>query len=446
MVWDTCQSNIAHRNVNMEPGRQRTVYTEEERRAKIQFLTAYIATIQVEYAMLLQRNSEKEPTLPTRKKIKPRRWYTREWIKEREQHGHYHILLHQCRLRDQEYFKYLVRMEPEMFDEILARIRPRIEKQNTNFKKAIEPGLKLAVTLRFLATGEAYRSLSTTFRVGTNTICLFVPEVCEAIIQEYLREAVVLPTTEEQWKVGSQAFLDKWNFHHVIGAIDGKHIAIEGPAGGGSVYYNYKGYHSIVLLAVVDAEGRFLYIDVGANGSASDGGIFQVTPLREALEKELAHLPSPEPLPGDDQPVPYYLLGDNAFPMKSWLQKPFPQRGLDAAARNYNYRLSRARRIVENAFGMLAQRFWLFLTTINVRPKTVEKLVIVGCILHNLLRNKVPHVYPLPQVDDDTPSSWYLDPLDGLEPRRRQEGSAIGRNVRNYLKEYYYRPENRIRH
>ena len=97
-----------------------------------------------------------------------------------------------------EYFKYLVRMEPEMFDEILARITPRIKKQDTNFKKAIEPGLKLAVTLRFLATGEACKSLGTTFRVGMNTISLFVPEVCEAIIQEYLQEVVVLPTTEDQ--------------------------------------------------------------------------------------------------------------------------------------------------------------------------------------------------------------------------------------------------------
>ena len=429
----------------MERGRRRRVYTEAERRALINFLSKEIASIQVEHTRNLQQKSQEEPTFRTRKKIKPRRWYTREWIEERELHGHYHILLQQCRLRDRDYFKYLVRMEPEMFDEILAKIKPRLEKQNTNFKKAIEPGLKLAVTLRFLATGEAYKSLSGTFRVGINTICLFVPEVCEAIIQEYLKETVVLPTNEEQWKVVSKGFLDKWNFHHVIGAIDGKHIAIECPAEGGSMYYNYKGYHSIVLLAVVDAEGRFLYIDVGANGSASDGGIFQVTPLREALENQLACLPNREPLPGDENPVPYYLLGDNAFPMKSWLQKPFPQRGLDPASRYFNYRLSRARRIVENAFGMLAQRFRLFLTTINVRPKTVEKLVIAGCILHNLLRSKVPHVYPLPQVDDNTPSSWYLNPLDGLEPRPRQEGSSIGRDLRNYLKDYYYRPENRLR-
>ena len=57
----------------------------------------------------------------------------------------------------------------------------------------------------------------------------------------------------------------------------------------------------------------------------------------------------------------------------------------------------------------------------------------------------MPHTYQLPEIDEDAPSTWYLDPLDGLEPRRQQEGTAHGRDVRNYLKEYYYRPENRLR-
>ena len=333
-----------------------------------------------------------------------------------------------------------------MFDEILARITHRITKQDTNFKRALEPGLKLAITLRFLATGEAYKSLGTTFRVGYNTISLFVPEVCEAIIQEYLQEVVVLPTTEDQWRAVAEGFVNKWQFHHALGAIDGKHIAIECQKSWGSKYYNYKGYHSIVLLAVADSEGRFLYMDVGANGSASDGGIFQVTTLREALEKGVAALPGPEALPGDDHPVPYFLLGDAAFPMKTWLQKPYPERGLDPPSRNFNYRLSRARRIVENAFGMLAQRFRVFLTTINVKPKTVGKLAMVGCILHNMLRNKMPHVYQLPEIDEDSPSTWNLDPLDGLEPRQQREGTALGRELRNYLRHYYNRPENTLQH
>ena len=142
--------------------------------------------------------------------------------------------------------------------------------------------------------------------------------------------------------------------------------------------------------------------------------------------------------------MPYFIVADNAFPMKLWLQKPYPVRGLSLAQRNFNYRLSRARRIVENAFGMWAQRFRVFLTTINLRPKIVEKLVITACILHNMLRNKHPNIYRLPTVDCDTPAgSWALDPLDGLAPLTRQSGPGPAKDVRMHLTEYYYKEENR---
>ena len=332
-----------------------------------------------------------------------------------------------------------------MFDEILQRIRHRIVKQDTNFKEALVPGLKLAVTLRFMATGEAYKSPATTFSVAPNTISLFVPEVCEAIIQEYMEDWIVIPTTEEDWKMVAEGFSTKWNFHHCLGTIDGKHVAIEPPPNSGSFYHNYKGYHSLILLALVDCQGRFMYVDIGANGSSSDGGLFQQTELRHALEAETAGIPETEALPGEILPIPYFIVGDNAFPMRNWLQKPYPQRGLDAAKRNFNYRLSRARRIVENAFGMWANKFRLFLTVLNVRPKTVEKLVLASCIIHNMMRTKTLQSYPMADPDPGIPpGNWLRDPLDGLEPRPRQSGPGPAKEIRDYLKDYYYRQENRL--
>ena len=120
------------------------------------------------------------------------------------------------------------------------------------------------------------------------------------------------------------------------------------------------------------------------------------------------------------------------------MQKPYPHRGLSDAERNFNYQLSKARRVVENAFGMWANRFRVFLTTINVKPKTVKKLVLASCIIHNILRDKRPHQYGMPEDDPSVPSGdWTRDPLDGLEPRLRQTGPGPAKVVRTHLTEYY---------
>ena len=70
------------------------------------------------------------------------------------------------------------------------------------------------------------------------------------------------PHTPEQWKSVAETFSTKWNFHNTLGAIDGKHIAIRCPPNAGSLYYNYKGFHSIVLLAVVDGDYKFIYVGI----------------------------------------------------------------------------------------------------------------------------------------------------------------------------------------
>ena len=249
-----------------------------------------------------------------------------------------------------------MRIEPDLFDEILARITPHIQKQDTFWRKAIEPSVKLAVTLRFLASGCSYKSLSYHFRVAHNTICQFVPEVCEAIFSEYASEVVVCPRTPEEWLRVAEGFESKWNLPHCIGSIDGKHVAIRCPPRGGSLYFNYKHFHSIVLLALVDADYRFLFAEVGATGAGSDGGVFARSLLREMLDEESIGLPPPSPLPGSDVPMPYYIVGDDAFPMRPWLMKPIGARQLTKEQRIYNYRISRARRVVENAFGILVAR------------------------------------------------------------------------------------------
>lgn len=72
-------------------------------------------------------------------------------------------------------------------------------------------------------------------------------------------------------------YKELWNFPHSLDAIDGKHVAIVPPANSRSYYFNYKEYHSLVLMAVVNAKYQFMYIDVDMNVRMSDGRVLQNT-------------------------------------------------------------------------------------------------------------------------------------------------------------------------
>ncbi|XP_066940288.1 uncharacterized protein [Macrobrachium rosenbergii] len=133
--------------------------------------------------------------------------------------------------------------------------------------------------------------------------------------------------------------------------MDDKHIRLRNPPQGGTHYFNYKKFYSMVLLAVADASYKFLSTDVGAIGSESDSGVFAHTQLGEMLLQQEANHPQPEALTDqpNGKPVDYFLVGDDAFPLRNYLKKPYPRRGLTMEERIYNYRLSRACRMVENA-------------------------------------------------------------------------------------------------
>ena len=153
------------------------------------------------------------------------------------------------------------------------------------------------------------------------------------------------PNTPEEWKSIAQMFNNRWNFPHCVGAIDGKHTAIKKPARSGTLFYNYKEFFSIVLLAVVDADYKFMHVDFGQTGSGSDAGVFNESPFKVAMEDGTLNMPKADPPPHSDQPIEYFLIGNDAFALKTWLMKPLPLNNMTHQQSVYNYRLSRARRV-----------------------------------------------------------------------------------------------------
>lgn len=114
--------------------------------------------------------------------------------------------------------------------------------------------------------------------MGRSTVHTIIKETC-AILWDIL-QPLHIPTPDVMtWKQIAEGFENRWNFPNCIGGIDGKHIRWRAPPLSGSVYFNYKGIHSIVLLTVVDAEGRFDITDVGMYAGNSDGGVLKDSPF-----------------------------------------------------------------------------------------------------------------------------------------------------------------------
>ncbi|XP_046663525.1 uncharacterized protein LOC124356515 [Homalodisca vitripennis] len=313
---------------------------------------------------------------------KPRSCWTRKWISRRTNLGA-SKLLEELATEDVDSFRNHLRMSELKFEELLKHVAPRIQKLNTRMRMALPAKIKLQITLRYLATGDSFSSLQYLYRVPKCTISKFVPEMCEAIY-EALIEYLKGPTSEEEWQEIMQGFSSRWNFPRCCGSIDGKHVSIRCPSNSGSDFYNYKGSFSTILFAVVDDAYCFTYIDIGTNGRVSDGGVLAKSGFQEAIDNKKLKLPANA-----------LFVADDEFPLREYIMKPYNTRSgpLTIKQKVFNYRLSRARRIVENAFGILAARFRIFERPIPLSPDKVDSLVKASVAIHNWLRITSPGVY-----------------------------------------------------
>lgn len=378
-----------------------------------------------------------------RQQRRQRRWWTRGWIARRPTLGLYDTLMQELEIEDAETFAYFMRMDVDTFNDLLQRVQGRIMRRNTAMRDAVSPGVKLAVTLRYLATGNTYRDLRCGFRVAHNTISCIVREVCQALLDIVGPEVLKTPTTADEWLQVAHNFQDRWQFPHTLGAIDGKHVAIKRPPKSGSIYYNYKGFYSIVLMALVDADYKFLWVQVGDVGSSSDGQIWNNCEMREAIEQGVLGVPDAAPLHGDDMATPYYLIADDAFGMRTFLMKPFSRRGLTRDEQIFNYRLSRARRVVENAFGIMANKFRCLLGPMQVEVDSATLIVKTCCVLHNYLRARNPAAGNQVADQEDAahnllPGEWrnHVNLTDMIEPQCGNRATKDAKRQRLYLKHY----------
>ena len=249
-----------------------------------------------------------------------------------------------------------------------------------------------------------------------------------------------VPSTMEEWLEISRKFEDRWQFPNCLGAIDEKQIVMQPPPEAGSHFFNYKHTHSMILMAIAGPDYECFYTDLGTNGRASDGGLWSKSSPSKAIENGDICLP-----------LPSFLLLMMPLLFKPYLMKPYPQSGLTEERRIYNYRHSRARRISENLFGIIANWWHVFRSVILLPPpRTIEVMLMSTLIIHNFLRQSPSRsIYcPVGLLDlenrsgDFIPGIWHNDSsansvLPLHVPSTGHNASKDAKRVRETFKEYF---------
>ena len=173
-------------------------------------------------------------------------------------------------------------------------------------------------------------------------------------------------------------------FLHCIGAIDGNYVNIQ--ARNGSIYFIYKKTFSKALHAICNTKYEFSLVDIGSAGS--DGGIFHNSVLGIGIENKLLNFPQPKPISGfnENQKFPYTFIAYEAVPSRPHVMRAYLRKGeLNLWETILNYHLLRKRRVIENTFGILVNRFRIFLRPTTAHVDNAKFITKAITALHNFL-------------------------------------------------------------
>ena len=274
-------------------------------------------------------------------------------------------------------------MSRETFEILCNELQPHIGRQMTRLRQPISVDARVAITIWRLGTNTEYRTIAALFGIGRSTACEVVLETCEAIALHLIPKYVCIPQNEKLRET-IDGFRCWWGFPQTVGAIDGTHIPILWPQECASDYYNRKGYYSILMQATVDFRGLFMDVNIGWPGKCM---MLVFLFILHASEKgAMVYTLFPDwPITLAGVKVQLLLLGNPTYPLLPWLMKPY----LDNASttpqeHHFNYRLSRARMVVENSFGCLKGRWRCLLKRLDLQTSNIPNVVASCVVLLNV--------------------------------------------------------------
>ena len=321
-------------------------------------------------------------------------------------------------------FKENFRVERSTFLILVEQMGPHLRKINTNFRCSISIEKKICCALYTLGSSSEFRTVGNLFGIGKSTAAEILHHFCEVMVDLFFYRLIKFPNTRQEIDETIEGFLTKSGYPMCLGSLDGTHLSVKPPTGFESDYFNYKKFFSIIMLAVVNAELKFTYVNVGAPGRSNDSSVYTRSTLSEVI-----HSPIYENhfIYVNNLKVRCHLVADSAFPLDHTLMKPYAIRpNMDRAQATFNYRLSRCRCTVERAFGLMKNRFRSLHKKMEFRIENVINIIKSVALLHNICISNGD----LNEIDWDIPEPLHKKPATGIT-------TTIGLGTREALTHYF---------
>jgi hypothetical protein len=251
------------------------------------------------------------------------------------------------------------------------------------------------LSLRYFGTQESLQSIGELFGVTKSSAFNIVKRFCSGIVPHLSSELIKCPTFDQQVEIGKQFSMKSRFPPVVIGAIDCRENPILKPIDNHESFYNRKHFHSIKIQAICDWEGKYVDVFIGWPGRSHDARTFINSPIFQTIQNENVLKEG------------YVILADSAYPLKEWLLTPYKVHagGLSLEKRLYNKEHSKARQVIECAFGRTVERFRRLKFVYSRDISFCIQVCLTACVLHNFctIHNELPFVYTHDDVNDDAP-------------------------------------------
>ncbi|XP_036336231.1 uncharacterized protein LOC118746491, partial [Rhagoletis pomonella] len=314
--------------------------------------------------------------------------WTKEWLKKNQtEFLSKENLRKEIQFRSNEiyHFNCFFDITERQFRYLVNNLSPVISSYEPHRKKkSFSAEERIAITLKYLATGEVHSCRNYCFRASKPVILKMIANIC-LNIYELLKDLFVsLPKTDEQWQNVANEFQRKHCMPNCAGHLAMQQIRFHSSSRA-EEQIDFINKQPLIFTSIVDSNNNFLYTDIEKTQAGAIDEIYEKSTIRQMIETYEVKLPVSYEAQDGSIDQSYYFASKCGLPLKPYLLSGAADVPNDSRV-NYNNIMNMVNRHTENALRMLANIFPILSQPLRIDEENGRK-IILGCVaLYNFLR------------------------------------------------------------